>query len=221
MKRVAVFRESFEIRKETKILDLGSENGSNIASYLDGTDHSSANVYIADIDRAAVEEGSLRFGFTPALIDEAGTLDFPDRFFDIVFCSSVIEHTTIPKSEVWAVSDQEEFQRRSWERQTLVAKEISRLGKQYFVQTPSRSFPIESHSWLPLVGYLPRKQLVRALRISNRIWVKETYPDFNLLGKNEMRALFPDAEIRIEKAFGLEKSLIAVKRSGADIMEPN
>jgi hypothetical protein len=79
------------------------------------------------------------------------------------------------------------------------------------VQTPCKSFPIESHAWLPLVGYLSRKQFLPILKLSNRFWVKQAEPDFNLLGESEMKRLFPNAQIICEKKFGLTKSVMAIK----------
>lgn len=193
------------------MLDLGSENGGNIHNVLQGTDFDATNVYIADIDPAAVETGQATYGFNPVHIREDEALPFDDKFFDIVYCSSVIEHTTVPKELMWGITDQREFEKLSFERQKEFAREIVRLGKNYFVQTPSKTFPIESHTWLPLVGYLPRRFFLPVLRLSNRFWVKKAFPDFNLLGEREMHMLFPDAEVVKEKKWGLTKSIMAVK----------
>lgn len=210
-KRAKFFREQFLIDENTRILDLGSENGSNIHNVLQGAKYTAENVFIADIERRAVAYGSEKFGFTPVLIEEDANLKYPDKFFDIVFCSSVIEHTTVDKSEVWNYKKSADFKKAAWERQKLFAREIVRLGKQYFVQTPSKTFPVESHTWLPLVGYFPREIFLPILKISNKFWVKSAEPDFNLLGFDEMRKLFPEAEIVRETKYGLTKSLMAIK----------
>lgn len=210
-KRAELFRGRFRIDKTTRILDLGSENGTNISNVLQGSDFDPANVYIADIDQTAVELGKTTYGFNPVLIQEDEPLPFDDGFFDIVYCSSVIEHTTVPKEIMWEITDQNDFAARSLLRQKEFAQEIVRLGKNYFVQTPSKTFPIESHTWLPLVGYLPRKYFLPLLRISNKYWVKKAFPDFNLLGDREMHMLFPDADIVKEKKWGMTKSIMAIK----------
>lgn len=210
-KRAELFRSYFKIESNTKILDLGSENGKNIFNVLQNTSYDPAKVYIADINQDAVEEGKRNYGFNAVLIDETGKLPFEDKFFDIVYCSSVIEHVTVVKSDVWTWKDEKEFSRESWKRQKLFTDEIMRLGKQYFVQTPSKTFPIESHTWLPLVGYLPRKRFLPVLKLSNRFWVKQAEPDFNLLNEEDMKQLFPDAEIICEKKYGLKKSVMAIK----------
>lgn len=210
-KRAQIFRSYFSIDETTKILDLGSENGTNIFNVLQNTSYNPANVYIADINENAVEEGKRNYGFNAVLIDESGKLPFADKFFDIVYCSSVIEHVTVVKSDVWSWKDGNKFSAESFKHQKLFADEIVRLGKKYFVQTPSKNFPVESHTWLPIVGYLPRKQFLPVLKLSNRFWVKQAEPDFNLLDANDMKSLFPDAKIVREKKYGLTKSIMAIK----------
>ncbi len=210
-KRADLFRSFFEIGPTTKILDLGSENGSNIFNVLAGTDVKPENVYIADIDQTAIDNGYRSYGFNPVLVSEGRPLEFEDGYFDIVYCSSVIEHATVPKSDVWTIRGQREFEEKSWETQKVFAGEIMRLGKQYFVQTPSRSFPIESHTWIPLLGYLPRWTFLPILSATNSFWVKAAEPDFNLLDMKQMGELFPLAKITPEIKWGLVKSIMAVK----------
>ncbi len=209
--RADIFKKHFVIDGDTKILDLGSENGTNLKRVLEGTSVTPKNVYIADIDERLVEEGAKLHGFKAVVIDESGTLPFDDDYFDIVYCSSVIEHVTIPKDEVWKCLSGREFKTRSLERQQEFANEIRRLGKGYFVQTPYKYFPIESHTWLPLIAFLPRPLLVYLIKFTNKFWIKKTSPDWYLLNKKEFQDLFPEATIIEEKTFGFTKSIMAIK----------
>lgn len=208
--RAALFRRLFRLDQDTRILDLGSENGANIRAVLASTAVRPANVYIADIDRRAVTQGSRDFGYLPVVIGEDARLPFPDAFFDIVYCSSVIEHVTVPKHRVWTLRSARLFEDEARRRQEAFATEIRRVGKHFFVQTPSRNFPIESHTWMPLAAWLPRRLLIPWLRFTNRFWVKKASPDFRLLDGKEMSRLFGGATIVEEKAFGMVKSIIAV-----------
>lgn len=210
-KRAHVFRSNFNINKNTKILDLGSEDGSSIARVLCGTDYRPENVFIADIKEHLIRRGATEFGFTPVLLSEDNALPFEDGFFDIVYCSSVIEHVTIPKDEVWRVSSEKEFEEKSLVSQRLFAEEIKRVGRQYFVQTPYKYFPIESHSWLPFLAFLPREILIWILRFSNLIWVKRTSPDWSLFNRERMERLFSGAYIAPEYSCGFIKSFMAIK----------
>lgn len=211
-RRAAIFQSYFQFEAETKILDLGSENGSNIARILANTAVAPHNVFVADIDESFVNEGHKKFGFTPIVISENGNLPFPDKFFDIVYCSSVLEHVTIPKHEVWNLSSNHLFKEKAWRKQKEFAREIRRVAKSYFVQTPNRWFVIESHSWLPFVGWMPRPAQIKLLKLSNQVWVKKTAPDWRLLTRRELGELFPEAQILDEKFALMTKSLMAVKK---------
>lgn len=211
-RRARRFRQLFAIGPSTTLLDLGSGDGSHIAEVLSGTRIDPGNVYLADLDENAVAAGARRFGFVPVVIGESGRLPFPDGFFDIVHCSSVLEHVTIPKSEVWQVRSGREFRSRSRQAQAAFAGEIARVGRQFWVQTPDRWFPVESHSWLPFAGWIPRRVLVPLLRVTNMFWVKQTAPDWNLLDARGLSDLFPHQPILTERSLGMVKSVTAFKR---------
>ena len=210
-KRAELFRRTFDLNENTKILDIGSETGSNIHAVLKGTRVRPENVYIADIQARLIDIGATRYGYVPVHVQEAGPLPFPDQHFDIVYCSSVIEHVTLPKGSVWDEWSGRRFREVSRLRQKEFAAEIRRLGKRFFVQTPYRHFPIEPHSWLPFAAWLPRWMLIPVLRLANYAWVTQPVPDWHLLDRGEMRELFGDARILEEKAFGMTKSIMAVK----------
>jgi hypothetical protein len=206
-RRAASFCRYLHPTQEDKILDLGSEDGSYIAGIIPFR----KNVFIADIDEEMLLRGRQRYGFETVLLDESGVLPFEDNYFDIVHCNSVIEHVTIDKKQQWSLQSQKEFTKVAFERQKRFANEIRRIGKSYFVQTPNKNFIFESHTWLPLVQFLPRPLLIKTIKFLNKWWVKRTAPNWNLLTVKQMKELFPDAIILREKSFGFTKSLIALR----------
>lgn len=134
-------------------------------------------------------------------------LPFEDQSFEIAFSNSVIEHLSTK------------------ERQRAFSEEIRRVGKNYYVQTPNRWFPIEPHYLTPGVHYLPKRWQVRLLRNAT-VWGWMTRPsreqrqrmvdEIRLLSAGEMAELFPDAIIQRERFFGLTKSIIAIYRAPRD-----
>lgn len=208
-RRAEVFWQQMQPTPDVRILDLGSEDGAHIAALVPYRD----NVWLADIQPDLLAEGERRHGFKTLLIEEDGRVPVEDGFFDIVFCSSVIEHVTVPKAQVGAWTSSREFEQAALERQRRFAQEVRRISRGYFVQTPHRYFAVESHTWLPgLVVFLPRRLLLALIRFTNGWWIKRTEADFNLLTGRQMRELFPDAELVVERVAGWPKSLIAVRR---------
>lgn len=204
-RRGELFRSLFVITPDQRVLDLGSEDGTAFHSL--GVE---AQVTIADIDAEAVRRGAERYGYEPSVLPESGRLPFSDHQFDVVYCSSVIEHVTgISKEQTFDVRGPE-FRIRACETQQAFANEIRRISKRYFVQTPARSFPVESHTWLPFVGWLSHGVQTKIIKGSNRWWVKKTQPDFHLLNSSDMKRLFPDARLYYERSAGMVKSIIAV-----------
>jgi SAM-dependent methyltransferase len=94
-------------------------------------------------------------------------LPFDDHAFDLAYCSSVIEHV--------APGDRGAF-----------ARELRRVARGWFVQTPAFSFPVEPHALLPVAHWLPP-----ALRRPYwRLGVAGEWADIALLRRAEMTALF-------------------------------
>lgn len=185
------------------VLDLGSEDGSQIASFYPYPE----KVVLADIVEAPMKRGVERYGFAGyVLLDPDAPLPMEDRAFDIVYSNSAIEHVTGPD-----FSDEREFQKTAAAHQRLFADEIRRVGKAYFVQTPNIHFPIESHALLPLVGYLSARRNRQLSRLLKGVWIKQWSGGARLLNRRQMRELFSDASIVSERFLGITKSWIAVK----------
>lgn len=112
---------------------------------------------------------------------------FRDGGFDLVVSNSVIEHVRDPELGVVTL-----------ERQATMAREISRVAPEYYVQTPRVWFPIEPHFRSPLAHpKLPRRLRVRELRRIAYAGLRhaheaEHYLDgVRLLSRAELEAIFP------------------------------
>ncbi|HEV7161906.1 MAG TPA: class I SAM-dependent methyltransferase [Solirubrobacteraceae bacterium] len=121
--------------------------------------------------------------------DAAAGLPFADGEFDLVYCSSVIEHVPPP-------------------RRAAFAAEVHRVGRGWFVQTPARSFPLEPHALLPFAHWLP----VAARRRYWRWGAAGEWEEIELLGRREMERLFGPA--LPERLGPLVKSWVCVSPPG-------
>jgi len=129
-----------------------------------------------------------------------------DGSFDLLVCNSVLEH--VPPAQ-----------------RAALAREMRRVGKAVFCQTPAQSFPVEPHFLMPFVHWLPRAlgfQLVkfspwRLLSRPDAATLHEYWWGTRLLGRAELQALFPGAHIVSERLLGLSKSyyVLATKRSNS------
>ncbi len=118
--------------------------------------------------------------------DAADGLPFADGEFDLVYCSSVIEHVAPA-------------------RRAAFAAELRRVGRGWFVQTPARSFPLEPHALLPLAHWLPP----RLRRPYWRLGAVGEWEEIELLRRGELEALF--GPVLAERAGPLIKSWVCVK----------
>jgi len=100
---------------------------------------------------------------------DACALPFTDGEFDIVFSNAVVEH----------VGDRE--------RQRALVSEALRVGRRAFITTPNRWFPVEVHTRLPFVHWLPDALSHPAYRALGKDFATENH----LLSGRELASLFP------------------------------
>jgi SAM-dependent methyltransferase len=120
-------------------------------------------------------------------------LPFADGEFDVAHSSAVLEH----------VGDRD--------RQRAFVHEVCRVARVVFLTTPNRWFPLELHTFLPLVHWLPQPRHQQVLRtVGLRFWAETD--NLNLLSASSLRSLFPpDATISVHRhrLLGLTSNLVA------------
>jgi SAM-dependent methyltransferase len=100
---------------------------------------------------------------------DACALPFGDGEFDIVFSNAVIEHVG------------------GRDRQRRLVAEALRVGRRAFLTTPNRRFPIELHTRLPLVHWLPDRASHPVYRRLGKGFATEVH----LLSRGAFESLFP------------------------------
>lgn len=188
-----LFFKNFNPEKPISILDLG------------GTDYFWKKSQIPNIPGVRITLLNLHLEKTThphinSMIGDATEMgSFQDKQFDLVFSNSVIEHLY------------------TFENQQKMAREIQRVGRRFFIQTPNKYFPVEAHYAIPFAQYLPKKLLFILLtktKISrfNR-WepkaAQQYLDEIRLLNKSEMEKLFPKSKLLKETVLGMTKSLTA------------
>ncbi len=178
---------------ETTILDVGVTPAQSIedSNYFEKWYPHSNRVTATSIEDASYLEAAYP-GLT--FIQASGhDLPFGDRQFDIAFSSAVIEHTG----------------NRDQQRKFLL--ELLRVSNRFFVTTPNRWFPIELHTFLPFLHWLPQRHYQMTLkRLGQSSWASTE--NLNLLDETSLRALFPAATtvmITGTRVVGLRSNLVA------------
>jgi ubiquinone/menaquinone biosynthesis C-methylase UbiE len=99
-------------------------------------------------------------------------LPFADNAFDIVYSNAVLEHAGAQS------------------RQRKFVEEFCRVAPRRFLVVPSRSFPVEPHTCLPLIHYLPKAWFRRMLRGTKYdFWSHEE--NLNYVSAADLRSMWP------------------------------
>lgn len=189
----ARFEQAFPPTADQKILDLG----------VDGSLERSEDYFFEyayphreQIVAAGLEEATDFDRCYPTIqyvkVERGEPLPFGDGEFSIVFCSAVIEHVG----------------NRAAQRRFL--EEILRVGRCAFITTPNRWYPVDLHTVIPLVHWLPaaiHRPIYRFLGFE--FFSKEE--NLNLLDRSALRGLVSDQdgiEISHHRFLGLPSNLL-------------
>jgi len=128
------------------------------------------------IGRASEEAGWLPEQFPGMHYLEADLRQIPvsDRYFEYGICNAVVEHAG-PR-----------------EQQAILVREVCRVCRCVVFTTPNRGFPIEVHTYLPMLHWLPDSSYRAVLRRIGFEYFADV-ENLNLLDESDFRGLFPPA----------------------------
>ena len=194
-KRFQVFNDCLKNTemKNPRILDIGGY--SKYWDQLNDYFNSKYSPVLVNISKDWIEDSKYS-----SIVGDGKSLDFiKDKSFDVAYSNSVIEHMP------------------NFEDQQKMIKNIKRVAKYYFIQTPAFISPLEPHFLFPFFHWLPIKWRVWLVRHFDLGWFKKT-KDINgaknlvesirILKKKELKSIDIWAKIYFERVILIPKSYI-------------
>jgi hypothetical protein len=197
------FLRSVRPTPQDTILDVGatSDQVYDFSNYLEAWYPHKSNITAVGIDDAQFLE-QLYPGITFRKAD-GRDLPFADGAFDVVHSSAVLEH-------VGSRANQLQF-----------IRELHRVARRaVFITTPNRWFPVEVHTVLPVVHWLPASWFRAILRsLGHEMLSREE--NLNLAGAGDLRRMcrrmgVVDPEIDKLRLWGLASNLLLTIRKKQD-----
>lgn len=196
----AFFMKIMRPTPESRIIDVGVTPDESLP---DSNVFESLYPYKHRITATSIEDASHIRRLYPGVEfvrTERFDLPFQAGSFEIAFCSAVLEH-------VGDTHQQERF-----------LKEILRVSKRFFIVTPNRQFPLELHTLLPVLHWLPRSSHQSLLRrLGFDFWAKSD--NLTLLTPGEARKLLKpwthQLIVKVHFLLGLPSNIILYGRSGS------
>jgi SAM-dependent methyltransferase len=176
-RKLALFMETMRPGPETRVVDVGvGDTGFGTEPGVAASHNFFEALYpwperITAVSDVPLPTFAREFPQVRCVTANGTDLPFEDDAFDVAFSNAVVEH----------VGDREE-QRR------FVA-ELCRVAPRVFVSTPNRWFPVETHTLVPVVHWLPRGTRDRVFHALHR----DTWEGVELLTRRELLELFPAA----------------------------
>jgi hypothetical protein len=176
-----------------RILDIGGTN--EFWEQRGWADRDDVEIVTANLEA----EEQLHENIHPVVADATDLSRYDDASFDITFSNSVIEHLFM------------------YDAQAAMAREVQRVGKAYWVQTPNYWFPVEPHFLVPGWQWLPEQARIAMIRRRRLGWrgpcpeiedARRAVGEIRLMTGKELATLFPNATLRPERFKGLTKSWI-------------
>ena len=185
-RRYSFFVEACRVQPYETILDVGAGEGAGLERF------NQTNPIVA-LDAWPKSSSWLEQPNVSVVIGDVRRLPYADGAFALCFSNSVLQYMVGRDRQVFA-------------------SEVRRVADRYFVQAPNWWFPVDPHYLVPGIHWLPvawQKWLNARMSIGWRR--KGSWTETRMPTVREMRRLFPDAQIRRERFFGLTKSVMAYR----------
>lgn len=199
-KMFSLFMKIVKPRVDDEVLDLGVTPDTSLyeSNFFEKMYPYPKNLTVASVEdcRFLVDEYALK-DFVKTTADEK--LPFCDGQFDILFCNAVIEHVGTRES------------------QKFFLNECCRVAKKVFITTPNRYFPMEMHTFIPLLHWMPWPIFQRIVKVIKRndgqFWAD--IKNLNLLSKRDILQM-KNMEINYIRMLGFRSNIIITKHCRHD-----
>jgi SAM-dependent methyltransferase len=169
------FIKIFSPDAQTRILDIGIENAVHPwSNFLE--EHYPYQYNIIALSIEEFKQFNQKYPLVQMVIYQGDIFPFRDKSFDIAWSNAVLEHVGDTAAQV------------------LFLKEIHRCSKKAFITTPNRYFPVELHTRIPFLHWLPKTTFDRFLKKIGQGWASGNY--MNLLRLSQLKSLLTQAGIR-------------------------
>lgn len=174
-RKYLLFTETFKPDASTKILDVGAAEDEypELANLLEKVYPYPENITALGVDEYMTF--CRRYPKVKPVTYRPGRFPFDDHAFDVCWSNAVIEHVGPRHKQI-------EF-----------IREIRRVSKRAFVTTPNRYFPVEAHTRIFFLHYLPKPTFDRLLVRLGKSFACGDY--MHLLGIRDAKALMKDSGI--------------------------
>ncbi len=210
-RRAKLFRDFVaRIPGPLRIVDLGGTVGYWRAWGLEPGDRFHVTlINNHDADKTQLHERTTLPNLANVMRDACDLTPDDYREYDVIFSNSFIEHLT------------------SREKQVAIARQITACGRPYFIQTPNKYSPVDPHfprPYVPFFAAYPRRLQARLLTLG-ALGSGSPSPSFDAamarlgyyhpLSRHDVRELFPNAQIVMERPMGVPMSIVAMQPSAS------
>jgi len=174
-RKLALFMETMQPGPETRVVDVGvGDTGFGTEPGVASSHNFFEALYpwperITAVSDVPLPNFAREFPTVNTVTASGTELPFEDDAFDVAFSNAVVEH----------VGGQDEQHR--------FVTELCRVAPRVFLSTPNRWFPVETHTLVPFVHWLPRPAADRAFAAVGR----DNWEQVRLLSKRRLLGLFP------------------------------
>jgi SAM-dependent methyltransferase len=195
-RKLALFMETMRPGPETRVVDVGvGDTGFGTEPGVASSHNFFEALYpwpqrITAVSDVPLPNFAREFPMVECVTASGTELPFADDAFEVAFSNAVVEHVG------------------GKEQQRQFVAELCRVAPRVFLSTPNRWFPIETHTLVPFVHWLPRPAADRAFAALGR----DNWERVQLLSKRGLLDLFSsDVEPRVVEA-RITISVVASRR---------